>query len=243
MKQLPRRTPTLLNLAWAEQFFWDGRASSLEEQALGPITSPGEMNLPLDRLVATVCSVPEYQALFQKAFPGEPISAPNIAKALATYERGLVSAKAPFDRWIEGDSKAISEEAVQGFLLFNTKANCAKCHSGWRFTDDSFHDVGMKSADRGRGALQPDLEVCQFAFKTPTLRNATRRAPYMHDGSLRTLDEVIELYNAGGQAKRPSLSQEVRPLGLTPAERRALLEFLTTLTSQDPPSFVPDLPR
>jgi cytochrome c peroxidase len=243
MKTLGRRTPTILNLAWAEPLFWDGRAQSLEEQALGPIAAPGEMNLPLPQLIAKLKSIDGYRPLFAAAYPGEPLSEQTVAKALATFERTVVSERAPFDRWVAGEEAAISEAAKRGFVLFNTKANCAKCHAGWRFTDDSFHDIGVQSGDPGRGKLYPEIEINQFAFKTPTLRNADRRAPYLHDGSAKTLQDVVELYDQGGAVKRPSLSNEIKPLKLAPPEKADLVAFLKTLTSVDKPVEIPALPR
>lgn len=243
MKTLGRRTPTILNLAWAEPLFWDGRAATLEEQALGPIVSPGEMNLPLDRMLAKLKGIEGYAPLFAAAYPGEPLSENTVAKALATFERTIVSGTAPFDRWAAGDEGAISDSAKQGFVLFNTKANCAKCHAGWRFTDDSFHDIGIKDGDVGRGKIHPDIEINQFAFKTPTLRNADRRAPFMHDGSAKTLLDVVEHYDRGGAVKRPSLSNEIKPLNLTAAEKADLVAFLKTLTSVDKSVEIPALPR
>lgn len=243
MKELGRRTPTILNLAWSEAFFWDGRAETLEKQALGPITSPGEMNLPTNKLLDKLISIPEYKALFHKAYREEPINENLIAKAIATFERNVVSGKAPFDRWLDGDNAAVSAEAKRGFIIFNTKANCANCHGGWRFTDDSFHDIGIPGEDRGRGELLKEIPSAQFAFKTPTLRNIDRRAPYMHDGSETTLEAIIDFYNVGGKAKRPSLSAEIKPLNLTAAEKRELIAFLKTLTSTDKPVEIPVLPR
>jgi cytochrome c peroxidase len=243
MQVLGRRSPTVLNLAWAEALFWDGRAGTLEEQALGPIAAAGEMNLPLDQMEAKLRAVPEYKPLFEKAYPGEGVTRDTVAKAIATFERTVVSDPAPFDKWIDGDEAAIPADAKRGFALFNGKANCAKCHSGWRFTDDSFHDLGVAGADKGRGALLPDIQVSQFAFKTPTLRNADRRAPFMHDGCLTTLEAVVEFYDRGGDAKRPSLSAEMKPLHLTPAEKADLVALLKTLTSTDKPVAVPALPR
>jgi cytochrome c peroxidase len=243
MKELGRRTPTILNLAWSETFFWDGRAATLEEQALGPIASPGEMNLPTNKMIDKIILIPEYKVLFHKAYPGEPINERLVAKAIATFERKVVSGKAPFDRWLEGDKKAVSEEAKRGFVLFNGKANCAQCHSGWRLSDDSFHDIGIPGEDRGRGALFKEVPGAQFTFKTPTLRNVDRRAPYMHDGSVSTLEEVVEFYNIAGKAKRPSLSPEIKPLNLTEQEKRELIAFLRTLTSTDKPIEIPMLPR
>lgn len=242
-QQLGRRTPTILNLAWSELMFWDGRAGSLEEQALGPIAAPGEMNMPLGKMLSKLRAIHEYKPLFDSAYPGERMSEMTIAKAIATFERTVVSEKAPFDRWVEGDETAVSEAAKRGFVLFNDKANCASCHSTWRFTDDSFHDIGVAGTDKGRGNLLKDIEVMQFAFKTPTLRDVDRRAPYMHDGSEGTLEEVIEFYNLGGRVKRPGLSAEIKPLNLSGAEKRDLTEFLRTLTSPDKPVTAPALPR
>ena len=240
---LRRRTPTLLNLAWSDSMFWDGRASTLETQALGPIQAAGEMNLSLDRMVAKVAAVDGYRELFARAYPGRPIAPDTVAQAIATFERQIVSGTAPFDRWLEGEDGAMSADARRGFEVFNGKAHCSTCHGGWRFTDDSFHDIGLPGADRGRGDILPAIEAIQHAFKTPTLRNIDRRGPYMHDGSVRTLQDVIALYDRGGVARRPSLSPEIKPLGLTPDERRDVVAFLGALTSADKPVQVPMLPR
>ncbi|MEP6960919.1 MAG: cytochrome c peroxidase [Acidobacteriota bacterium] len=241
MKELGRRTPTILNLAWAELLFWDGRAESLEEQALGPIQSTAEMNLPLEHLVRAV-SAPGYRMMFEQAYPGEKITPETIARALATYERTVVSAAAPFDKWVAGDKAAISASAKRGFDLFNTKAACHTCHSGWNFTDDGFHDIGVTGKDKGRGELLP-LEAMQFAFKTPTLRNTNQRAPYMHNGTEATLESVIDLYDLGGREKRPSLAPEVFPLHLTDQDKSDLIAFLNTLTSDDKRIMIPMFPR
>lgn len=241
LKQLNRKTPTILNVAWADLLFWDGRAESLEEQALKPIAAADEMNLPLDRLVATVAAK-QYRNLFEQAYPRQPITAELVARALATFERTVVSGAAPFDEWIAGRESAISPSAKRGFDLFNTKAECQKCHSGWNFTDNGFHDTGVTGPDKGRGIELP-LEAMQYAFKTPTLRNSTRRDPYMHNGTEATLKDVIELYDLGGREKRPSLAPEIVPLHLTDQEKRDLLAFLATLTSVDKPVEMPVLPR
>ncbi len=240
---LGRKDPTLLNLAWDKLLFWDGRAQGLEQQALEPIKAEKEMNTPLDELVVQLKSITEYKPLFAKAFPGDkdPITADNVAKAIATFERTIVSAQAPFDTWIEGEESAISEPAKRGFLLFNKKANCAACHSGWNFSDGSFHDIGINDDDIGRGKWLP-LPTMQHAFKTVGLRNIDRRAPYMHNGSMKTLMEVVDHYNHGF-VKRESLSDEIKELHLTPDEKQDLIEFLKTLTATEPPVTLPDLPR
>ena len=242
MQKLSRRTPTILNQAWGDSFFWDGRASSLEAQALGPISAPHEMNQDPTLLVVKLRRMEGYRTLFEIAYPGEGLTTATIAKAIATFERTVVSGIAPFDAWVAGDERAISEQAKRGFLVFNTKARCAACHRGWNFTDGSFHDVGHETSDLGRGALLPRLALMQHAFKTPTLRNVDRRAPYMHNGTLTTLRDVVELYDRGG-IDRPSRSREIRPLGLAAEDKEALLAFLQTLTSADGPVTVPELPR
>lgn len=241
-KLLGRRTPTILNLAWTEKMMWDGRFSHLEGQALGPIGSADEMNMDMAVLASKIQAIPGYKKMFQAAFPNQPITNDLIAKAIAIFERGVISGNAPFDQWIKGDEKAISEDAKKGFALFNTKAKCASCHSGWRLTDDSFHDIGLKSDDIGRGKILR-LPSQQNAFKTPGLRNIADRAPYMHDGSEQTLEQVIEFYNRGGDAKRGSLSSLIVPLNLDDTEKKQLLAFLNTLSSQDKLVSLPTLPK
>jgi cytochrome c peroxidase len=242
MRPLGRRTPTILNVAWADTLFWDGRADSLEAQALGPIQAPEEMNLPLGEMIAKLERIDGYRRGFEIAYPREGITPATVAKAIAVFERTVVSGIAPFDRWVAGDEAAIPESAKRGFTLFNTKGKCAACHSGWNFTDGSFHDLGLPSSDRGRGQVLPRLGRMQHAFKTPTLRNADLRAPYMHDGSMATLGDVLAFYVQGGEA-RPSRSLEMTPVALTDREKIELLAFLRTLTSDDAPAVVPVLPR
>ena len=242
MQILGRRTPTILDAAWGELFFWDGRADSLEEQALGPIQAAGEMNQDLNELVRELEAIPGYRQRFEEAFPGVGITPETIGMAIATYERTVVSTRAPFDEWIEGDENAISDSAKRGFVIFNTKAKCAACHSGWAFTDASFHDIGLPSYDLGRGEHLPEIQVMQHAFKTPGLRDIERRAPYMHDGSLETLEEVVDHYISGG-VQRPSLSPEMYALDLSSQERDDLVAFLRTMTGPLNPVVLPVLPR
>jgi cytochrome c peroxidase len=240
--RLKRHTPTILNVAYGEPYFWDGRAATLEEQAKGPLTSAAEMNMPADVAVSRIQSIPGYVTAFSYAFPGKSVSIDTIAAALASYERTVVSASAPFDKWVAGDGSAISQAAKRGFELFNGKANCAVCHAGWRMTDDGFHDIGIAGTDRGRADVSPGIVQMEHAFKTPTLRNVSQRAPYMHDGSLPTLASVIDHYDSGF-VTRPSLDTQMRRLGLTPEEKADLLAFLDSLTSLDQPTIVPVLPQ
>ena len=242
MAQLGRHTPTIINAAWGAIFMWDGRLADLEEQALGPIQSPGEMNMPIDKLMDRLKSIPEYKPLFAAAFPGEEMGPKTLAKAIATYERTVVSQRASFDDWVDGNEKAISEEAKRGFVLFNTKAQCSSCHEGWNFTNDGFQDIGLPSDDIGRGKFAPGVLKMEHAFKTPGLREIGRRSPYMHDGSMATLEQVVEHYDRGG-VERPSRSDLMKPLGLTTQEKADLVAFLKTLTSELDPTAVPVLPR
>ena len=227
-----RHTQTLFDLDHAVLLHWDGRAESLEEQALLPIQSPEEMAQDLRELVEELAARPDYQQLFAKAYPDEDLNTEQIAQALATFQRSFRSPTSPFDRWVAGDPQAVSQEVKSGFQLFNGKAKCSLCHSGWRFTDDSFHDIGLASKDPGRFALLP-LPVMRHAFKTPSLRMIAERAPYMHDGSLASLDEVIAFYDRGGDADRPSRSPMIEPLQLSKAEKQALIAFLRSLSPID----------
>jgi cytochrome c peroxidase len=242
-KSLGRRTPTVLNVGWGEAFFWDGRAETLEQQALGPIAAPGEMNLPHDEMVKRLQGIAGYRPMFAAAFGDPSVTKEKVAQAIADFERTIVSTDAPFDHWLQGDKTAISVSAKRGFALFNGKADCAKCHSGWRFTDDSFHDIGTLGDDPGRANVLPGLESMIHAFKTPTLRDVARRSPYMHDGSEATLEQVVELYDKGGRVRRPSLATEVHPLSLSQQDRSDLVTFLLTLSSPCQSVAVPPLPR
>ena len=237
-QELPRHAPTVLNMAWVEPFFWDGRAATLEEQSLGPIESNVEMNLPIQEAIQRLSKIEGYRDWFEKAFPSKGISKETISKAIATYERTIVSSQAPFDLWINGEEDAISDSAKNGFTLFNGKAQCAACHTGWNFTDNKFHDAGVfDNVDLGRYELT-NQEYDKHAFKTPGLRNINERAPYMHDGSLVSLESVIVHYMSGGMP-RPSLSPLMSPIALNAEEMKDIIEFLHTLTG---PAMVVSLP-
>jgi len=240
--KLGRHAPTVLNQAWGKEFFWDGRAKTLEEQAKGPIEAEVEMNLPLHMLVERLKENKEYRYWFQKVFPKQGITPDTIAQAIATYERTIVATYSPFDRWLDGDDAAISDQAKKGFILFNGKARCSACHSGWNFTDDKFHDIGLPSDDVGRGKLDPSNPKAQHAFKTPGLRDLTQRMPFMHDGSLMDLRDVIVHYISGG-VRRPSISDEMKPLNLSQSEIEDLEAFLITLTGDKGIVALPILPN
>jgi len=237
------RAPTLLNVAWTPRLGWDGHFRDLESVAFGPITAPGNMNLPEKTLIERLSAILGYVDAFAAAFGDGEITRRKIELAIATFERSIVSGEAPFDRWIKGDETAISEPAKRGFDLFNSKADCASCHKGWLLTDSSFHDIGIaKGDDIGRARLFPKSIKLRYAFKTPTLRDVARRAPYMHNGSVATLDEVIDLYDRGG-IDRPSRSDSISPLRLTKDEKADLIAFLRALTSVPESIPAPVLPR
>ncbi|WP_336491652.1 cytochrome-c peroxidase [Methylobacterium nigriterrae] len=226
------RTPTLLNLAWQERLGWDGKFRDLESVAFLPITAAGNMNLPVAEALRRLSADPEYARAFADAFPDPAVTRDRVEDALATFERLIVSGPAPFDRWIAGDAGAIDAAARRGFDLFNGKAHCAACHSGWSFTDGSFHDIGTAAGeDIGRGRFFPNSPALRYAFKTPGLRAVAVRAPYMHDGSVATLEAVIDLYDRGG-IDRPSRSADIRPLGLSRDEKSDLVAFLRSLTPE-----------
>lgn len=232
---LPRGSPPLLDLAWAKSFMWDGRAATLEAQAAMPIEHPQELAGNWNEIVARIKREPELDVAFHVVFRDRPAVQPaTIVKALAAFVRTLVSPETRFDRWVSGDDAAMSGEEMAGLMLFVGKAGCVSCHGTWRFTDDRFHDIGLKSSDQGRGAVAGGVPGLA-AFKTPTLRELTLTAPYMHDGSLATLEAVVDHY-AGKHERRPSLSTNMVPgLKLGAEERSSLVAFLRTLSSTSPP--------
>lgn len=233
-KTLALRTPTLIDIAWVPVLGWDGKFADLESVAFAPITSADNMGLSEAELHRRLSESAEYRAAFAGAFLGGAVSRDHVERALATFERTIVGGESPFDRWIAGDPTAISAAAKRGFDVFNGRAHCASCHSGWAFTDGSFHDIGSATrADIGRGRFFPNSVKLRYAFKTPSLRDVTRRAPYMHDGSVPTLAAVIELYDRGG-IDRPSRADAIRLLHLTKAEKTDLLAFLGTLSADRP---------
>jgi cytochrome c peroxidase len=234
-ERLPRHTPSLWNLAWAPVLFWDGRARTLEEQAVVPMAHPKEMAQPIERGVEKLATDSSYRDAFRAAFPEDPrITAENVVKAIASFERTLVSPMTRFDRWIEGDATALTDGEIEGFRLFTGKGRCVVCHSGWAFTDHAFHDIGLPGEDLGRGPIV-DVARINRAFKTPSLRELVWIAPFMHDGSLATLDDVVRHYESGG-IFRPTRSPDLSArLVVTDQERESLIAFLESLSSDRPP--------
>jgi cytochrome c peroxidase len=211
-----RSAPTLINRGYGRSFFWDGRAASLEEQVLQPIQDTNEMDMTLPEVSARI---------------GMPIE--EISRSLASFVRSLLSGDSPFDRFINGDRAALTAEQQNGLQLFRGKGNCTACHVGPTFSDERFHNTGIawrdgRLQDEGRSAVTKRVED-RGAFKTPTLREIARTAPYMHDGSVLTLADVVEFYDKGGTAN-PGLDPELRPLHLTAPEKNALIAFLDALT-------------
>ena len=216
---------------------WDGRNASLEAQAKSSIAT-GSMSMretptpvTVETIVPRVAASPDYAVKFNAALPGKPIDIDTVAQAIAAFERTIEPGPSPFDRWIGGDEAAVSPAAKRGFALIAGKAGCTACHGGWRFTDDAFHDIGTSTSDLGRGREVKDAHL-NYAFKTPTLRSVALRAPYMHDGSLATLDDVVRFYEKGGIA-RESRSPLLMPIGLTDQERGDLVAFMESLTGDD----------
>jgi len=239
---LPFRSPTMLGAAWMEAFGWDGKFPTLESVAFTPLSAAANMGRNEQELLRDITQNASYRTEFDRVFPGEGVSRATVERALATYERTIVPAQAAFDRWIAGDEAAIPEAAKRGFDLFTGRAKCSQCHATWRFTDDSFHDIGTGGDnDLGRGRLFPKSQALQHAFKVPSLRDVAKRAPYMHDGSLPTLEAVIALYDRGG-VDRPSRSEQIGPQQLGDQERNDLIAFLQTLTGDAAQAASPVIP-
>lgn len=225
---LGRHTPSIYNLAWGSVFFWDGRAATLEEQALMPIVAAAEMNLPMDVLIKRLRTVAHYQKEFSAVYE-EGLTEETVGRALASFMRGIISSNSPFDRHLAGDKNALGPEAKRGLALFVGKARCIECHSGANFTDDSFHNLGLGVNDPGRAEVV-NADHLRGAFKTPGLRNITLSAPYMHDGSLPNLVSVLEFYNRGG-GEGGNRSELIQPLNLSQSEINDLLAFMGALES------------
>jgi cytochrome c peroxidase len=233
-----RSAPTVLNAAYMELQFWDGRAKSLEEQAKGPIENPIEMGFTHAEAVARLAGIKGYAPLFKAAFGDGSINIDRVAMAIATFERTVLTGNSPYDRWKAGDTHAMSPAAVAGYNLFNDpkRANCAACHDGFNFSDSDFHNTGIGADDPGRSAVTHQ-DKDKGAFKTPTLRNLKNTGPYMHDGSRKTLVEAIDLYDDGG-IPNPNLDSRIKPLHLTEIEEGDLAYFLDALNG-DPVKIAP----
>ena len=202
------------------------------------------MGNTLDRMVATLKKINGYPEQFKKVF-GTDVTKEGVAKAIASFERTLLCGNSAFDKFEAGDKKALSESAQRGVVLFRGKANCVKCHTGFNFTDEGYHNIGVgmdkPNPDLGRYSVTKK-EQDKGVFKTPTLRNIAASAPYYHDGSAKILEDMIDFYNKGG-IKNPNLSKEMRPLNLTAQEKSDLVAFLKSLGCPDLKVAAPALPK
>lgn len=235
-----RSAPTVINRAYSTAQFWDGRAPTLEAQAIGPIANPIEMTSDKtadeahEATAKRLRAIPGYVTRFEKVFGPGSLNIGTIAKAIATFERTVLSGNAPYDKYVEGNKTAMSESQVRGMKVFFNKAACDSCHIGFNFTDGSYENIGI-----GMDKPKPDLgrfevskrEEDKGAFKTPTLREIEHTGPYMHDGSLKTLEEVVEHYNKGG-IKNQWLDQRIKPLNLTDQDKKDLVAFLKSLSGE-----------
>jgi cytochrome c peroxidase len=227
-KPMPRHTPTLLNSAYYRYINWDGKFANIPQLVLAVLANPRNMNMQDESvLVARLESVPEYQTEFREVFGGSP-NKQRVALAIDAYVRRLTTPNSPFDRYAGGNPGALTDAQKRGLALFAGKAECTMCHRGPNFEDDQFHALGVKGDDSGRFKVT-GVEADRNAFKTPTLRNVALTAPYMHDGSLSTLREVIDFYDAGGGVQQPK-SVLLRKLNLTEKEKSDLVAFLESLT-------------
>jgi cytochrome c peroxidase len=202
-----RNVPAIINRGYGEAFFWDGHVDSLEQQVLQPILNPREMDLSLAEASARVGLTPQ-----------------EIAKALATYVRSILSGDSRYDRFLNGDRSALTEEEKRGLQIFRGKGNCTTCHVGPNLSDEQLHNTGVA----WKNSVLDDMGAGQGNFKTPTLRELPKTAPYMHDGSLATIEDVIDFYSDGGR-NNPNLDEEIRPLNLTAKEKQSLASFLRAL--------------
>lgn len=229
-----RSAPTIINRVFSQEQFWDGRAATLEEQAKGPIANPIEMGFTHELAAERIGSIDGYRKQFKVTFGTEKVSIDRIAKAIAAYERTIMSGNAPYDQYQAGDSTAMSPSAVRGMELFMGQARCASCHAGPNFTDELYHNIGIgadkTNPDPGRFAVT-NQQRNQGAFKTPTLRDIALTAPYFHDGSAQTLMEVVDYYNEGGTAAE-HLDPLMTPLDLNEQEEKDLVAFMESLTGE-----------
>jgi cytochrome c peroxidase len=234
-----RNAPPLTNLAWHPAFFRDGGVPTLEQQAIAPIHDPVEMDFSITRAAAALRYQEPYQALSQRAY-GKPLDAWGLTRALAAYQRTLVSGWSRYDRHLQGDATALSESERRGLALFRSEAlNCTACHSGFDLSDHAYHNVGQSLAYADPGRERITLRPGDNGkFKTPTLRNIALTAPYMHDGSLATLEEVLDFFATGG-LPHPNRDPQMRTFALSPQEKSDLLAFLSALTDERPLDQVP----
>jgi cytochrome c peroxidase len=252
-RRVTRKTPTVINQPWSltTNLFWDGRMSSLDDMSIMPVSNPQAMGSTHEIMVKTLAAS-GYAPYFAEAFGTPDVTKERVGKALADYQRTRLSGDAPWDRWRSGDEAAVSSDVKQGHQLFFGKARCSQCHLGHSFTDTLFHNLGVgwnaqtnTFNDTGRFNVTK-MDRDRGAFKTPPLREIALRAPYMHDGSMATLLEVMQFYNRGGN-QNPQLDQRMSPLNLDDREIRALIALMQALSSgrslDTPPAAFPQRPN
>lgn len=254
-----RNTPTIENSWMQKAFFWDGRAKTLEEQSPESISNPHEMNQNPEELPAKLSTIKGYSPLFAAAYGDAEISLDRITTALATFQKTIVSRKSNFDKFMEGDYKKLNDEQIEGLHLFRTKARCINCHNGSLFSDQQFHNVGLtyynrEFEDLGRYHVTHNPEDVG-KFKTPTLRNVMRTNPWFHNGIFDDINGVLNMYNAGMPNLKPKTEEELNdpmfpktselliPLDLNEKERKSIIAFLESLTTQALRIQRPELPH
>jgi cytochrome c peroxidase len=225
-----RRSPPVSNAAYSPLQFWDGRAPSLEEQAKGPIQNPIEMGNTHEVMIQSLSKLAGYTEEFKQVFGISPITVDQVAQAIAAYERTIVTTDSPFDRYVRGDQNSMTKLEKQGLEIFNGKGHCTACHWGGYFSDGRFHNLGVKAvgtaaADEGRSVVTKN-PADKGAFKTPTVRDAALRAPYLHNGSEKTLEALVQLYEKGGGDDQTNIDPLMVPLGLSRQEINALVAFM-----------------
>ena len=229
-----RSAPTVLNRAYSLAQFWDGRAPTLEAQAIGPMANPIEMGNTHTAVVRTLQSIPGYRVLFRKAFGADDFTIEQVAKAITTFERTILSGNAPYDRFKAGQKNALTPQQIRGMDVYFKKAKCDQCHEGINFTSNMFANLGVGAdkpkPDEGRHAVTKNPKDWG-AFKTPTLREIEHTAPYMHDGSLKTMEEVVDFYDRGGIPNQ-NLDPRIKKLNLTDQEKKDLVAFLKSLSGE-----------
>src|SRR4030095_6485164 len=229
-KQLPRSSPTLWNIGYHKEFYWDGRSPSLEKQAIAAWTG-ANMGAKADEIVAKLNALQDYKAQFQKVFQSDA-TPDNVVKAISAFERTIISGNTAWDRWKAGDETAINKSAWRGWNIFQS-IKCNNCHDGVLFTDQQYHNVGI-----GMDAKEPDVGRFKVtnkpedtgAFKTPTLRDIANTAPYFHDGSAKTLEEAVDTMLAGGKPNEHLDKKNLEVHKVLPEQREDLLNFLRSLS-------------
>jgi cytochrome c peroxidase len=229
-----RSAPTVFNRAYSLAQFWDGRAATLEAQAIGPMANPIEMGNTHDALVANLKGIPGYRILFKNVFGTDDFTIEHVGKAIATYERTVLSGNSPYDRYKAGKKNSMTAVQIRGLDVFVNKAKCDQCHEGINFTTNAYHNLGVgmdkPNPDEGRFVVTKNPSDWG-AFKTPTLREIANTGPYMHDGSLKTLRDVVDFYDKGGIPNK-NLDEKVKALHLTEQEKNDLVEFLKALNGE-----------